>query len=173
MSGHRQAAVALHGLAEADLDLILGALPPTDQAILRGHLRELTDLGFDEAEPEARWLKPADSMPQPGAEQRVAAASAGAMLALLEQESAPLIAQVLALRDWPWAGALLERWPRRAHLGALQLSAAGSICIGVAKRDFLLQELATRLAASHLTESARPGDSILSAMLRRAKSWTR
>ena len=38
MSGHRQAAVALHGLAEEDRTLILAELPPADQATLQDYL---------------------------------------------------------------------------------------------------------------------------------------
>jgi hypothetical protein len=47
MSGHRQAALALHALSPRDQGLILAELPETDQDTLRTYLAELKELGFD------------------------------------------------------------------------------------------------------------------------------
>ena len=50
MSGHRQAAIALHAVSAADRRLILAELPAADRVTLTVYLRELKELGFDGAD---------------------------------------------------------------------------------------------------------------------------
>ena len=168
MSGHRQAAVALHALDDADRSLILDQLPAADQTTLRGYLAELAALGFESAA--------MDGMPQ--ATQTIqsasdlASASAAAMFALLEHEPAALVAQVLAARQWNWhAGLLALCTPaRREAIRAAQVAPAP------ARTRFLLESLGSRLAdattapaAPDLPRSAWP----LAPLLRLVKSWQR
>jgi hypothetical protein len=89
MNGHRQAAVALFGLASSDQERILAELPAQDQRILQDYLAELAALGFDKAANMADAREPAAATPAvptvptpapiaPGA--RLHAAAAGAVV---------------------------------------------------------------------------------------------
>ncbi|MYM32215.1 hypothetical protein GTP58_28160 [Duganella sp. CY15W] len=156
MSGHRQAAAALHGLDERDRSLILDQLPPADQATLRSYLDELSALGF-EAAPLAAI------MPAPSAE--LATASALAIYSLLEHEPATLVAQVLAAQPWRWRDELLALCSpaRRAAIGAVQVTAAPVL------RRFLLESLRSRLADAAPVAPRRVTP--LTPLLRWVKSW--
>lgn len=121
MSGHRQAALALHGIDAGDQRLILEQLGEQDRAILSGHLAELTELGFEpglvvpvagparppveDATRQARAATPATPAGQ------LRAASAAAMAALLRHEPATLLSELLSAAAWPWQAAVLASLP--------------------------------------------------------------
>lgn len=160
MSGHRQAAVALHALADADRHLILEQLAPADQSKLRGYLDELRSLGF---EPE--HAAPAAAPAQPAG---LASASAAAMFGLLEHEPVELVAEVLAAQSWRWRGELLAMYHparRAAILAAPAVSAP-------ARTRFVLDALGARLAALPADGAARTL-SPLAALFERLTSWRR
>lgn len=138
MSGHRQAAVALHGVTDQDRELILAQLPEADQATLRHYLAELRALGF---QPDA--MAPAlAGAPGPGA--ALASASPERIFAVLEPEPATLVAQVLALEDWGWSAGLLALCtPARRE----QIRAAGGAAPAPARASVLRAALTARLAA--------------------------
>lgn len=178
MSGHRQAALALHALGADDQDLILAELPDADQERLRAYLAELTELGFD--------LPAADSAPAPARlvsiakrapgtpQERVQGADARSMAELLAGEPAGLVAQLLSGGEWPWRAPFMAQLPaaRRAQvLAALEAQQApGPACAAV-----LVDALAERLErVVHLEEqpapAARPA---WSRLLAKAGAWTR
>lgn len=164
MSGHRQAAVALHGLVEADRRLILAQLPAPDQATLRGYLAELTELGFDGDAIAVDDMVPAgDAIPV-----ELAQASPAMMLGLLAQEPAALVAQVLALEDWRWREGLLALLTpaRRDAVLAAHVSPAP------ARDRFLRQSLTARLAHAVPEHKSAPAKSPWLATVRRwGSTW--
>lgn len=177
MSGHRQAAVALHALAESDCDLILAELPAADQATLRGYLRELRELGFA-AGPELGAAAGKAGDPDP-----LANADAAAMLAVFAHEPAALLGQFLSLRDWRWGAELLAMLPpsRREQVRAAMAAAMPA----PARRRFLLEAAAQRLADSAAPAGARPAAGplarlgtprkwpLVEPLLQRIALWTR
>ncbi|PHV05349.1 hypothetical protein CSQ96_20850 [Janthinobacterium sp. BJB412] len=143
MSGHRQAAVALHALAGADRELILEQLPAGDQAALRGYLDELSALGFESAGARADMLALTAATPVKAAKAAdLSAATAATMFALLQREPAALVAQVLALQQWAWGAGLLAMCApaRRQAIEAARVAAAP------ARARFLRATLDARLA---------------------------
>jgi hypothetical protein len=143
MSGHRQAAVALHALAGADRELILEQLPAGDQAALRGYLDELSALGFESAGARADMLALAAAAPTKAAKAvDLSAATAPTMFVLLQHEPATLVAQVLALQQWAWGAGLLALCApaRREAIEAARVVAAP------ARGRFLRAALDARLA---------------------------
>jgi hypothetical protein len=174
MSGHRQAALALYPLGPADQDLILAELPDADQARLRGYLAELTELGFDGAAPALPSV-PAPLPSQAGrapasAHEQVRAAPAAAMAALLANEPAGLVAQLLACDTWPWHAellALLE--PARRALVQRALEARRAQGPAPACAAVLLEALGPRVAACGV---AAPRSKIVQ-LFARARAWTR
>jgi hypothetical protein len=143
MPAHRQSALLLHGLAPADQRWILSRLEPDDARVLRAHLRELRDLGI----PADPALVPSAAPAAPGADPHAAvvtrASAAGLQLALGE-EPAWVVAQVLALRDWPWRSAFLDGLP--AERRAAVLAAAPATPPAPRAAAALLAGLAARLA---------------------------
>ncbi len=154
VSGHRQAAVALHALAAVDRESILQQLPAADQAALRGYLGELRALGFESAGATADVLALAAAT-APAKVADLSSATARTMFVLLQDEPATLVAQVLALRPWPWSAALLAMCPpaRREAIEAVRVDAAP------ARDNFLRVALAARLAelAPSVVVAAAPG----------------
>ncbi len=146
MSGRQRAAVALFALMPEDRELILAELQPQEQALLRGQLREMQELGFERG--AMPWLQTA-APSAGGNEDALARASAAALFAILENEPAALVAEVLALREWPCRDALLALFPagrRNAiSIAAVNVAANGS---APARRRWLEQELRGRLAES-------------------------
>jgi len=170
MSGHRQAAVALFGLSEPDRRGILAELPTADQRILRGYLKELASLGFDPAADIAPRAPAAAPQPAPGARQRVHGSSAAAMLAVLGNEPATLVAQLLSLAAWPWAAELIELLPaprRKLVRDALD----GGFAAAPARELFLIDAVASALGA-HPVSAPAPAAGI-AATLSRWMPWTR
>jgi hypothetical protein len=134
VSGHRQAALALHALSEYDRQAILAELPSTDQTTLRGYLQELTALGFQGGE----WEPPATP-----AAATLEAASPAAVYWVLAHEPAALVAEVMALQAWPWRTELLALYPGAQR--ELMAACAGAAA-APARAAFLRQELEARLA---------------------------
>lgn len=159
MSGHRQAAVALHGLAEEDRELILAELPPADRATLQDYLRELNELGFEGG--------PAIASLAGDSPDRIADAPASALAAVFEHEPASLLGQFLALRDWRWRDELLQMLPatRRAQVSAVAAQGAPA----PARARYLLAAVERRLAQ---TAAPVPAPR-LSLVSRWVRAWTR
>ncbi|OEZ96675.1 hypothetical protein [Duganella sp. HH101] len=165
MTGHRQAAVALHALADADRGLILEQLAPADQSLLRGYLDELTALGF---EPDRSTPPPAPGAPgAPSRQAGLASASATAMFGLLEHEPVALVAEVLALQPWSWSAGLLALYhpARREAIAAVQTAPAP------ARALFVLESLTARLAQAAVPAAAPAPSSPFETLWRRVTSW--
>jgi hypothetical protein len=174
VSGHRQAAVALHGLDAEDRASILAELPPADQHTLRSFLDELDALGFDR-EAVAAVGKSASAAPaRSGADPHghLHGASAAAMFALLEPEPSALIAQVLNLRDWPWAGELVHLFPapRRESIRAAR---ALYTVPAPSRTRFLLETLSARVSDVAVPATDDGGRNPLRALRTRIAAWTR
>jgi hypothetical protein len=174
MSGHRQAALALYPLGAADQDLILAELPDADHARLRGYLAELAELGFDGAAnalPSTRApLPPQDQRVPASAHEQVRTAPAAAMAALLANEPAGLVAQLLAGDAWPWQAELLALLEpaRRAQvqraLEARRAQGPAPACVAA-----LLEAIGARLAEHR---AAQPRSKIVQ-LFARARAWKR
>lgn len=172
MSGHRQAAVALHALAESDRALILAELPAADQATLRAYLEELRQLGFEGGAAAAEVLNAAASRGA-AAPDRLIDASAQQMYALLEHEPAGLIAQLLALQDWPWSADLLACFaaPQRQQIVACAPPPGAA---APARDRFLREQVAQRLALPPRAEAAAAAPlSMLARLQQRMGVWNR
>ena len=153
MSGHRRAAVALHGLNPEDRQWMLAELPAADQQILQQYLEELDALGFsygpelaaDLAAGPVKAAEPENIAP-PGTLQRLQKASAEQMLACLQDEPASLIARLMALHDWPWREAMLTQMSALARQRVRTLL-ADPVANSPAPMldDFLLDTVAARL----------------------------
>jgi hypothetical protein len=180
MSGHRQAAAALYGLARADQDGILSELAERDQRILRGYLAELTELGFDKTVTMApsNGTQPAEQPPSatagavefaPGS--RLRGAGASEVFAVVAQEPAALIAQLLALEAWPWAEAILDMLPP-ARSTQVKIAIDAGVCTAPARAQFLVDALSARLGE----RVAAPSGARLAHLpqaLRKWLPWTR
>ncbi len=170
MNGHRQAAVALYGLAPADQERILMELPAQDQRILQDYLAELAALGFDKAANMNDAAEPAPVAPaEPRA--RLHGAAAADVLAVIGHEPAALIAQVLALDSWCWSDAFLAALA--PHKGMLVRDAlATGVAAAPARTRFLLAAVAAGLAQVPAAPApARPRR--LPAALSKWLPWTR
>jgi hypothetical protein len=169
MSGHRQAAVALYSLAESDQGAILAELPAADQTILRGYLAELAELGFDKAANSgAVPLAPPPADAQRASLQR---ASAAAMLSVLGQEPASLVAQLLSLGSWAWAPEFMELLtPARRAL--VREAASAGFAAAPAREQFLLAAIGAALRDLPAAP-VPPGTRRFSASLARLVPWTR
>jgi hypothetical protein len=176
MTGHRQAAVALHALADTDRALVLAELPDNDQQILRGYLAELDELGFEASETaEAASTLPraADVFADVPAD-ALADARAVDLHRVLEGEPASLVAQLLSIQPWQWRAdyLALQTVTRREQLR----NAAPDTAVAPMRAAFLVDGLRARLerlpaasaAASRDNGKRRP------AWLRLVNiSWTR
>lgn len=128
MSGHRHAASVLYGVNVDDREAVLAGLPAPDRRILREHLEELADLGFDPAQMRLATADVAPSAPVPArapaaaltAAEQIRGASAAAVGAVLANEPAALVADLLAVEAWPWAGAVGAALPAASRV-ALRL----------------------------------------------------
>lgn len=108
MNGHRRAAVALRPLGIEDRQWILEALADHDREILLAYLAELNELGFTE---EAGILNEDEFAVPPGPAEHTLLRNADALhvYEVLQQESAALIASLLATDTWPWTDAFLDK----------------------------------------------------------------
>lgn len=159
MSGHRQAALALHALGSEDRRLVLAELPEADQAALHHYLEELRSLGFT-GDAVKTALAPAAT--------DLASAAPADVFALLEQEPSLLVAQVLQARAWDWRDAVLAMYrpARRQAILAARPMAAPS------RTRFLLESLGTALQQRAALPSAaqRP---VANPFMRWMKTWRR
>jgi hypothetical protein len=180
MSGHRQAAAALYGLARADQDGILAELAERDQRILRGYLAELSEMGFDRTVTTAplTGTEPAAQPPfatagavESDPRSRLRGAGASEVFAVVAHEPAALIAQLLVLEVWPWAEAILDMLPP-ARSTQVQIAIDAGPCTAPARAQFLVDALSARLA----DRVAAPSGARLAHLpqaLRKWLPWTR
>jgi hypothetical protein len=164
MSGHRRAAVALHGLNAEDRKWMLAELPAADQQILQQYLDELDELGFSYGpelavdlaaspvtSPVTKPVKSdksdeSENIAPPGALQQLQKACAEQVLVCLQDEPASLIARLLALHDWPWREALLTQMSALARQRVRTLLADPVVNSHAPMLDeFLLDAVAARL----------------------------
>lgn len=108
MPGHRQSALLLHGLSKPDQRWLLSQLPESDRLILSQHLAELKQLGIP-AEPAL--LDKATGARAASAAGPLHAAALPMVQQMLADEPVWMVAQVLALAEWPWRDALLASLP--------------------------------------------------------------
>jgi hypothetical protein len=146
MDSHRQSALLLHGLAEADRRWVLEHLDEEDRRILAEHLTELSSLGI----PRDPTLIDAIKSPSRAAPTPMHVASAPQMQALLGDEPLWLVQYILALDDWPWRQAFLDGLTARQRKG---LAAAEFAPLGPKLAECLRNQLEQRLR-----DSARPAD---------------
>ena len=182
MSSHRRAAVAIHALNEADRQWVLAELPSNDRATLFQYLIELDELGFSSPgmvsmEKIVAGTSPANDS---AATDVVWGASAADMFSILQAEPASLVAQVLSLREWPWASACLRTFsPTRQE--RIADASPSSNEEGPAKTQFIIDACATRLRqkrAEQPTVDAMPSrlsaaNGLLRPFKRLVMSWTR
>lgn len=142
MPAHRQSALLLHGLSPADQRWVLSRVDPADAAVLRGHLRELRELGIPADPALAPSAAPAAYGADPHAASVARASAAGLQLALGD-EPAWLAAQVLALRDWPWRAAFLDGLTEKRRAAVIKAAPAA---LAPHAEAALLAALAARLA---------------------------
>ena len=120
MDGHRQAALALHGLPEPDRAWVLGELSEAERTRVAHLLTELRDLGIPREPIAIPVPEPAPEISCPGtAHDQVKAAKPARMRELLRKEPLDFVAAVLAIEAWPWRAAYLARLPR-ARRAALE-----------------------------------------------------
>jgi hypothetical protein len=173
MPAHRQSALLLHGLSQADQRWILAQLPRDDASVLRGHLRELKQLGIPADPSLAPSSAPAGA--HAGAEldaATLARASAAGMQLALSDEPAWLVAQLLAVRPWPWRAAFLDGLaPERRGAITSAIATASSARLAPRAEAALLAALARKMA-TQLAPPAMPGKAQPAAGERRKfKRW--
>jgi hypothetical protein len=167
MSGHRQAALALHALAPQDRNLILAELPGSDSAVLREYLAELEELGFDaELAVDAFAPSAPEPVPAPSPATLLRTATPADMLDAIGHEPASLIGCLLSIEAWPWAPRFLDMLPlarRAAVRKAIDTAAAP------ARARFLMEAAAAALERRH----AGMAGSRLASFMALVKSWAR
>jgi hypothetical protein len=134
MSGHRKAALALHGVAAEDRQHVLAGLPVPDQDILRRYLEELDALGFDNAVVNEVLVRPAPA----GVRDVIRVAEPAAVHHVLASEPAALVAAVMRCDTWPWADDFLQGLAPARRLRVVNLLASSAVAVPV--RDTLLLE---------------------------------
>lgn len=162
MSGHRQSALLMHGLYEADRHWILAQLNADDQRILADHLAELKNLGIPadpalitETTSKAALIGPAPES-QPSIEtDPLQAASVAQIRALLADEPVWLVRHVLALENWTWrqeylAGLGSGQRERLRIIGDPKLKTDGKLA------EHLRAQLSRRLAGGDHLRLASP-----------------
>lgn len=149
MSGVRQAALVLHGLAAVDREWMLSQLSKERVGHLRALLAELQEVGIPadaallRGNTRAKGTAPPDALTTHIAV--LASASAEQMHALMVEEPDSLIALVLATTAWPWKGKFLSLLDvqRARRVGELALTMAA----GTLMKQALVADLARRLTA--------------------------
>jgi hypothetical protein len=160
MPAHRQSALLLHGLSAADRRWVLARVDPADAAVLRAHLRELRELGIPADPALAPTAAPAPSGADPHTAIVARASNAGLQLALGD-EPAWVVAQVLALRDWPWRAAFLDGLTEERRTAVTRATPTG---LAPHAEAALLAAIATRLAG----DGPAPTSSVWNKLRRRA-----
>ena len=165
MDGHRRAALALHGLGEADRHWVLEQLRGADRSRLAQLLEELQKLGIP---PDPSLLADAQKrLPEPAkpAPNRIREASAAQMLSVLAREPAGLIAAVLRVEAWPWQAGFLAR---------LEPSLRQKVVAALQRETCVTEKFAGTLRScveARLDACAKPGAK--SAGKRRLAAWAR
>lgn len=186
MTGYRRAAVALHRLEEEDRNWILAELPEPDRKTVTGLLNELNDLGFvPESMPDdiPVALPSVTAAVEATPAQRISLAAANDVWAVLEVEPVTLIGQVVALQDWPWKDAVVDRLPPQRRQQVLAILNAKPM-IAPARKECLINLLSARLAALPANEPQTvvgsrsrvprlPGIRLVSRLKQVVKPWKR
>ncbi len=161
MSKHRQSALLLHGLSDADQRWILARLAAEDQRILGEHLSELKSLGIpadrvliDDATGDTVASDSTKPVQPHVAADPLHAASAAQMRALLANEPAWLVRQVLALDNWAWRPDYLAAL-NAAERERLRVTGETPLVAGSKVAERLRAQLVLRLAGIDLKH---PGD---------------
>lgn len=112
MSGLRQAALVLHGLADADRAWMIGQLPAEQAGPVRELLAELCELGIPNdpsfaaqalASDHVHAVRPrASATFAPAPEEVLRSASVEQLQRVLEGEPQGFVAVLLVAGDWPW-----------------------------------------------------------------------
>jgi hypothetical protein len=148
--GPRQAALTLHALPAEDRQWVFERLEPRQRQLLQPLLEELAELAFprDRELIDLALKHPATEPAQRPASDRLAAASAQQVGALLKGEPPGLIAHLTAARAWPWANALRQTWdaPLREQV-TLALRNLPPTSTDSRLVDWLIDDLTSRLAA--------------------------
>jgi hypothetical protein len=188
----RRAALTLHALKRSDRAWLLAQLPSFQRERLEYMLEELAELRIPAdhklidhvigataakpAQPPAVKVNPEPAAPT-GLAQRQAALSrldAGAVVKVLHDEPAGVIAAALDVRAWPWRDAVLSQvgTSKRRHverlLEALTKRAAASA--PEALHNTLIQALYSRLAV--VGDVAHPAAAKADARSGRPRRWT-
>ena len=152
MSGLRQAALVLHGLADADRAWMLSQLAPEQAVQVGALLAELRELGLPNdpsfatqalgAEQLAAMRVQPPAAPQ-GPAEAVRAAAPDRMLRVLEGECPGFVAILLASDDWPWRAAFFASLSP-ARMRAVQDAVRGSES-GARLRSQVIAAVARRL----------------------------
>ncbi|MDK2125124.1 hypothetical protein [Parachitinimonas caeni] len=160
MSDTRQAALTLHALSAQDRDWVLSRLTDEQRSELTGYLDELVSLGIprDSGLIQAAManVPPVQSALQ-GLPARglLAKASGATMYAVLEEEPAWLMAQVLKAGPWSWQADFMSRLPE-SRRRALAQSLIEASAIGEKVVDAMLNKLALRLTSLPNVVTANP-----------------
>jgi hypothetical protein len=169
----RRAALTLHALSPQDRAWVLGRLEPQQQRALEEQLQDLEGLGIAA---DARLVTEAlgDETAQSATRARrmaLAAHSAQAVRAALQDEPAALIARVLDQGPWPWEVDFLAGLDaqRRVRISACRGSAPG----GSELDEWLLGKLAERLGTPHSAAPAPSRTGALRQWLARLKGAAR
>jgi len=151
MIGYRRAAVALHGVSEADRSWVLNALPATDREAVQQMLAELKELGFGDdlgaVMNVSRETINAKSGDEISALERIRAARAEQLFSILEHEPSSLIAQFISIEKWSWSGDFLALFPV-ARKERILASVSHTLDIPSAKVSFLIEAVGNRIAAT-------------------------
>lgn len=153
----RKAALLLHAMPERDRAWLLGELPDAERKALGALLAELVKLGIpadrgllDDAlaagEPPATARSSGGGAVNPL--ERVRAADAGRLAAILRDEPALLVARLLRVEDWPWHKALLAQLGSTARRQVEQALQEDRVAVAPALRAQLVEILAQRIAAA-------------------------
>lgn len=169
MSGHRQAALALYGLGDSDRRAILAELPAADQALLRGLLDELAELGFDKNANGALVSAPAPVAGDAAA--TLMQATPAAMLAVLRHEPASLVAQLLSLRRFPWADTFMELLAPH-HRALIADALRADAVVAPARERFLLDSASAAVRALPAGPASQPAQASPS-IRSRLRAWIR
>ena len=163
MSGLRQAALVLHGLADADRAWMIGQLPAEQVAPVRALLAELRELGIPNDPSFAAQALASDEVHAVRARvaaraddflQVVRGASAAQLQRVLEGESQGFVAMLLVAGDWPWQAEFLaaQEPARMRALADLVASEPG----GPRLRAQVVAAVAARLRKQAAAAGAQP-----------------
>lgn len=181
MSGLRQAALALHGLAPVDREWMLSRLPQQRSGELRELLDELQEIGIP-ADPElirhAIAARPDAVTPAGPHASRTAALSAGQAHELLAGEPDSLVATLLVGGAWPWREGFLAKLPAERARRIREL--ASTLSAGPVLRQAVLETFAARaelcgeeVPAPVTAKPARRWMEIPRQWAQRWRAWTR